>query len=755
MPQPAIDIIIPVYNAYEDLQRCLDSVLRTTALRHRVILIDDCSPDSRIPDYFETLRSAADSRVTLLRNEANLSFVGAINRGMALGQNDVVLLNSDTVVTSGWLEKLHRCADSDARIGTITPFSNNAEICSFPKFCQNNTLPQGMSAEDVDRAIEAAALPVYPDIPTAVGFCMFIRRDLLNEIGLFDAATFRLGYGEENDFCMRAAAAGWRNVLCDDTFIQHVGSRSFDITKQALAEENMRRLLAKHPDYMQRVMAFIAADPIKAIRQLAQSFLALTGAAGAKPGILHIMHGRSGGTEQHIRSLMHSDSEGCRHYLLVTMDDVWQLMDANSGELLTYHFNRQPDQLWADFLAGLCASFRIQLCHVHHLAGCQLGLLEALGTLAIPYGFSMHDFYLACPTINLLNAAGVYCGGETAAARCQSCLNAQSDFCGIDIVAWRAAHADFIERALFVIAPSDWAAGMFRRYFPRDDIRVIPHGVDLAANGAGAMPSVLLLPKDARHSIGMLGAIGPVKGARQLERLVARSRERKLALRWVVIGYLDRQFQPHQDGDTLLTVHGQYLPEHMEALLDHYRIELVVFPSAGPETFCYTLTEAWSAGRPVLVPPFGALHERVQASGAGWIMRDCSDTDAILDDILSILRPENRADFSHKQTQARAVRVASVRDMANATETVYHEILPRQASGCAAPLPQATLYTALQTALGVIATEKHRRRSLCDYWLLRLAHLGLRLRYTLLGRWLYRIIPVRWQQFLKRRLLAQ
>jgi len=60
---------------------------------------------------------------------------------MALGQNDVVLLNSDTVVTSGWLEKLRRCADSDPRIGTITPFSNNAEICSFPKFCHNNTLP--------------------------------------------------------------------------------------------------------------------------------------------------------------------------------------------------------------------------------------------------------------------------------------------------------------------------------------------------------------------------------------------------------------------------------------------------------------------------------------------------------------------------------------------------------------------------------------------------------------------------------------
>jgi GT2 family glycosyltransferase len=80
-----------------------------------------------------------------------------------------------------------------------------------------------MNAEDVNCAIEAAAVRIYPDIPTGVGFCMFIRRRLLNKIGLFDAVTFRLGYGEENDFCMRALAAGWRNVLCDDTFVQHVG----------------------------------------------------------------------------------------------------------------------------------------------------------------------------------------------------------------------------------------------------------------------------------------------------------------------------------------------------------------------------------------------------------------------------------------------------------------------------------------------------------------------------------------------------
>ena len=190
-----IDIIIPVYNAVEDVTRCIDSVRRHSPMHCRIVLIDDCSPDERIAAIFAALQAQADARIMLLKNASNRGFVGTVNRGMSLSKNDVVLLNSDTIVTSGWLAKLQRCAESDRRIGTITPFSNNAEICSFPLFCQNNSL-EGVDIEAVNRAIEMAAAPSYPDIPTAVGFCMFIRRELLDSIGLFDAETFGLGYGE-------------------------------------------------------------------------------------------------------------------------------------------------------------------------------------------------------------------------------------------------------------------------------------------------------------------------------------------------------------------------------------------------------------------------------------------------------------------------------------------------------------------------------------------------------------------------------
>src|SRR5262249_39068630 len=150
------------------------------------------------------------------------------NRGMELARRDadVVLLNSDTIVTQGWLDKLVRCAESDPMIGTITPFSNNAEICSFPRFCENNAWTGESDVEQIAQALERAAAPVYPDLPTGVGFCLYIRRVLIDEIGAFDP-VFGLGYGEENDYCMRATEHGFRNVLCDDTFVVHLGGSSF------------------------------------------------------------------------------------------------------------------------------------------------------------------------------------------------------------------------------------------------------------------------------------------------------------------------------------------------------------------------------------------------------------------------------------------------------------------------------------------------------------------------------------------------
>lgn len=258
-------IIVPVFNAFEKLEACLASISRTTEPDTPVLLIDDASTDMRIQPLLQAWVNEAGLARRLLVHTKNRGFVATANHGMRLAETDMVLLNSDTEVTRGWLQNLAVCLGSDESIATATPWSNNGEIVSLPKFCVSNPVPG--NPEVIASLIKSCGQPVYPEMPTAVGFCMAISLRAIRQIGLFDEVAFGLGYGEENDFCQRAEQAGLRNVLCDDTFVVHHGGASFGPLGLKPGGESMQRLLAKHPDYMEKVSEFIKTDPLAQRRQ--------------------------------------------------------------------------------------------------------------------------------------------------------------------------------------------------------------------------------------------------------------------------------------------------------------------------------------------------------------------------------------------------------------------------------------------------------------------------------------------------------
>ena len=265
------EVVIPVFNAFEAVRGCLDSLDRT-APDARVVIVDDASTDTRVTRLMDDWVGRFSNR-RLERLPRNGGFVKAANHGFTITDGDVVLLNSDTVATVGWLECLGRCLGSDSAIATATPWSNNGEIVSIPNFCANNPVPDDPDA--VARAARRSRGAAYPELPTAVGFCMAVSRAALERVGLFDAESFGLGYGEENDFCRRAAAMGMRNVLCDDAFVVHLGGQSFAPLGLKPDEASMRRLLRKHPDYQGLVSDFIASDPLAERRAALARALAL------------------------------------------------------------------------------------------------------------------------------------------------------------------------------------------------------------------------------------------------------------------------------------------------------------------------------------------------------------------------------------------------------------------------------------------------------------------------------------------------
>jgi GT2 family glycosyltransferase len=258
-------IIVPVFNAFEHLEACLGSIADTVPRDARVLLIDDASTDKRVQPLLRSWVTEAKADCRLLLHENNRGFVATANHGMRLTDRDVVLLNSDTEVGEGWLQRIAECLASDRSIATATPWSNNGEIVSLPDFCAPNPVPHQLHA--VAAAIAACGQPVYPEIPTAVGFCMAISRSAIERVGLFDEDTFGRGYGEENDFCQRAEQAGFRNVVCDDAYVAHHGGASFGPLGLKPDENSMQRLLAKHPEYMQQVSEFIQADPLAGRRK--------------------------------------------------------------------------------------------------------------------------------------------------------------------------------------------------------------------------------------------------------------------------------------------------------------------------------------------------------------------------------------------------------------------------------------------------------------------------------------------------------
>jgi len=249
---------VPIFNAFDVLGPCL-AALEQCSPEARVYLIDDASDDVRVRPLLREW-TAGHAGARLIELSDNRGFVHAANLGAQQVQSDVVLLNSDTVVTRGWLEALQRCLASDPLIATATPWSNNAEIVSLPGFCVNNPVPSVPQAWA--DAVRSQATGHYPELPTGVGFCMAISRAAIDELGLFDEAAFGRGYGEENDFCRRAARAGWRNVLCEDAFVVHRGGESFAPLGLRPGGETMSRLLLKHPDYAEIVAQWIEQDPL-------------------------------------------------------------------------------------------------------------------------------------------------------------------------------------------------------------------------------------------------------------------------------------------------------------------------------------------------------------------------------------------------------------------------------------------------------------------------------------------------------------
>ena len=487
-----IDIIIPVYNALEDLKLCVESIRKHTDLTlDHLILIDDRSPDPAVYPYMQSL---AQEGIVVLQNEVNQGFSGTINRGLQYSRRDSILLNSDTVVTAGWVDKIVCCAYSDPAIGTVTPFSNNATLCSIPDFCQENTVPYGLSIDEYAAVIEHCSMRKYPRITVAVGFCMFIKQEVVDRVGLFDQETFQRGYGEENDFCWRAEQLGYHHVLCDDTYIYHSGSSSFvSDEKKKLMADHEKVLLDRYPLQMQRNAEYVRDNPHQYLRDNADFYAKI---ANGRKNVLYLLHAdfradandNIGGTQFHVKDLVTHGRKAHNVFVLARDGQMLRLTVYLEQEQITFAFRAQRESDFQSFrsepiakiLRQVLSAFSIDLVHVHHVSGISFDIFYVAKEMGIPVLLTMHDFYYVCPTVKLLENGAVYCRGQ--GSDCAGCLHHELGFASqVDYLPlWREQCGAAMGLCEVLIVPSEAVKRIYSAVYPElaDRIRVIPHGLD-------------------------------------------------------------------------------------------------------------------------------------------------------------------------------------------------------------------------------------------------------------------------------------
>jgi GT2 family glycosyltransferase/glycosyltransferase involved in cell wall biosynthesis len=615
------DIVIPVHGGTARTLACLNSVLANLTSPSRVIVIDDASPE---PDLVEALDGLARRRrIRLIRNRRNQGFSASANAGLkAAPDRDVILLNSDTLVTPGWADDLRAAAYSAPDIGTVTPLANDATILSYPSRTGANAVPdlrETMRLATLTRRVNGGSVV---DIPVGVGFCMYIRRDCLDAVGLLRADVFAQGYGEENDFCLRARHLGWRHVAAPGVFVAHVGGQSFGMAACYLRARNSAILEHMHPGYAALIQQHATADPLAPARRrldLAR-WHADRGHAdrvrGGESTIL-ITHNDGGGVERQVAvSVARHRAAGRRAIVLRPgrLPDGSRCVAISDGTTDGFPNLRYAMPAELPALLRLLTRERPREVELHHMVGHHRAILDLVAGLGVPYDVHVHDYAWLCGRVALVGPENRYCG-EPDVVRCEACVADAGSMIDEDISVadLRKRSARLFADARRVIAPSRDTAARICRHFPATRVTVEPHEDDAAIVAPGQPATT-----EARCRVCVVGAIGIHKGYQIVLDCARDAAERRLPLEFVVVGHTI------DDGRLLATgrvfVTGGFAPEEAVQLIRAQNATLALLPSIWPETWCFGLSEAWRAGLQVAAFDIGAPAERIRRTGRGFLL---------------------------------------------------------------------------------------------------------------------------------------
>ena len=636
----SVCVVIPVYSGVFETIQCINSVLTSKNEKNiSLIVIDDFGPEDEIRSKVEDLWKIHN--FTYIKNTKNLGFVSTANIGMDVsGSSDVILLNADTVVSDGWVDALFNAAYSEKNIGTVTPISNNASILSFPNICKYNDFPKHLKELDrINEICQEIDLGVI-DIPTANGFCMYIKREVISQIGKFDEELWGSGYGEENDFSLRATECGWRNVATINAFVYHYGSISFAEKSLQLIRENSSKLSNKYPEYNESVADFIEKDPLVAHRNLLAYKLILEELDKQySKVILLVTHDFGGGTKKATDELstLLQENNVAVFMLHQVSHDYWELILDNNNVKIKFSYKEQYQ-----FFIQCLKEFSVSLVHYHHIVQFDSVVKNIPIDLCVKYFVTLHDYYVVCPRLSLIDNSGKYCG-EPVEEVCNSCIKTQGinsanrqhhSVFNSDISKWRLRSKEWLKNSSLVIVPNEDVKTRINNYFNNLKVEIIEN-----IDAISYEQEFKVTNNGELIIIGVIGAIGAHKGLNLLKSLSDFILNKNLHVSIKIIGYTE-------DDDYFLNnkkidITGPYRPSELYELIQD--VDVIFFPGECPETYSYVLTEALTSRKKVVAFDIGAIAQRLRRYRAGALLPIGSGNDLIIKTIQELLSNEDES----------------------------------------------------------------------------------------------------------------
>lgn len=628
-----LDILVPVYKDWSLTLQCLialqaavsQALAKQPGREIYIHATNDFSPDDDVNDGLEALCS--ELGIIYHQNQENLGFIRTVNNFMTTTTADVLLVNSDVILSRHCIDELVSAREQlGPHVASLTAFSNNATIFSYPRQIVENNVSSPEAIERIaeafrDASDEGSDGAATHQVPVSHGFLMYLSRTALNAVGVFDE-YFGKGYGEEVDWAVRAALKGFEHHICTRAYAFHKGSVSFGSETRLEIVSNSNKIVAqRYPFYDKMVQEFIYTDDFLQLRnRVALGLLRRNGL----PIQLHVTHSSGGGIDTYIRGLRDL-SPDMVHIVLRPGRSYSEIVSGAALNKL-FGFTLECSELDAVILGGfedaiLASLFpllpKISSILMHSFVGWKPNEIEHLMSFLdehrLAYSIIGHDYMSVCPRIKLIDSAGDFCDvGEV--SQCAHCLRTGDRPIETSLMAPFTSdielYREFFARILsgteeIICSTQDQAERFMRQGFQQVVVRE-PFEAPFSV-----LPSFQHDP--ASRNVVLIGGISVEKGAERLFHVASHCLQINPSVHFYLVGSASNiEDLSRLPNFTSVSSYSTFNELH-DAVRSIYS-PIAFFPGIWPETWCYTLSEAIQLGLPIIATNIGAIGNRLGSS---------------------------------------------------------------------------------------------------------------------------------------------